>query len=170
MIKSGIERLKILEFPWYIFDTGKNTKIRTYYVGHSVPAPDFSKPIRTRSVPAPKILKLIRTRTRTRTKFSKKIRTRHVYAAKNQIFSWPRRRRIVSTHSGPWVLSNLFTQLVISIILCKTIFLKGHLSVGATGNPIWWLWPIQSQQYVHHFSTELEYRKLLFSPFPHFHY
>ena len=78
----------------YIFDTRKNTKIRTYYVGHSVPVPDFSKPIRIRSVPAPKILKLIRTRTRTRTKFYKNFRTRHVYATKNQIFSLP----VLSTH------------------------------------------------------------------------
>ena len=96
MIITGIEGLKLLEFPRYniFFDRVKNTKIRTYYVGHSVPAPDFSKPIRTRSVPAPNILKLIRTRTRTRTKFSKKIRTRHVYAAKNQKFSVP----VPSTH------------------------------------------------------------------------
>ena len=83
-------RLELLEFPRYniFFTQGKTQKpkTRTYYVGHSVPVPDFSKPIRIRSVPAPKILKLIRTRTRTRSKFSKKIRTRHVYAPKNPFF------------------------------------------------------------------------------------
>ena len=92
MIKSGIERLKLREFPRYIFDTGKNTKIRTYYVGHSVPVPDFSKPIRIRSVPAPNILKLIITRNRTHTKFSKNFRTCHVYATKNYFFPHPFRR------------------------------------------------------------------------------
>ena len=98
IIISRLERLELHEFPRYniFFTQGKTQKpkTRTYYVGHSVPVPDFSKPIRIRSVPAPKILKLIRTRTRTRTKFSKKIRTRHVYAPKNQFFSLP----VLSTH------------------------------------------------------------------------
>ena len=114
LIQGGWRRLYHLIF----FTQGKpqKPKTRTYYVGHSVPVPYFSKSIRIRSVPAPKILKLIRTRTRTRTKFSKNFRTRHVYATKNHFFSLPvlssRSRRILSTHSGPSGKLSYHTKLI----------------------------------------------------------